>query len=81
MEYIEAEEGVLKPRRKEKRRVRRDDEGEELNNIGANVLDAAITVHRELGPGLLESAYEMALARELTLRGLAIKTQVPVELN
>lgn len=43
-------------------------------------MDAAITVHRELGPGLLESAYELALARELELRGLAVKTQIAVEL-
>lgn len=53
---------------------------EELNNLGGIILDAAITVHRELGPGLLESAYELALARELELRGLSVKTQVAVEL-
>lgn len=51
-----------------------------LNALGGIILDAAITVHRELGPGLLESAYEIALARELSLRNLYIKTQVPVEL-
>lgn len=38
---------------------------ERYNEIGGIVLDASITVHRELGPGLLESAYEIALAREL----------------
>jgi GxxExxY protein len=43
-------------------------------------LDAAITVHRELGPGLLESAYRIALKKELELRGLFVKTHVPVEL-
>lgn len=32
---------------------------EELNKIGAIILDAAIAVHKELGPGLLESAYEI----------------------
>lgn len=52
----------------------------ELNNIGSIILDSAITVHRELRPGLLESAYELALARELELRGLCVKTQLPVEL-
>lgn len=51
-----------------------------LNNLGAIILDAAITVHRELGPGLLESAYELALARELVLRDVNVKTQIPVEL-
>ncbi len=51
------------------------------NELGAIILDAAITVHRELGPGLLESAYELALARELQLRKIKIRTQVPVELK
>ena len=51
-----------------------------LNHLGAIILDAAITVHRELGPGLLESAYELALARELALREVHVKTQIPVEL-
>ena len=54
---------------------------EHLNNLGAIILDSSITVHRELGPGLLESAYELALAQELQLRGIHIRTQVPVELK
>lgn len=53
----------------------------ELNKIGGVILDASLTVHRILGPGLLESAYTIALVRELTLRGLFIRTQVPVELS
>ncbi|MBI1781386.1 MAG: GxxExxY protein [Sphingobacteriales bacterium] len=53
---------------------------ERLNEIGAVILDAAITVHRELGPGLLESAYQIALKRELELRGLKVRAKVPVEL-
>ena len=53
---------------------------EKLNKLGSIILDAAIAVHRELGPGLLESAYELALSRELFLRGLHIQHQVPVEL-
>jgi GxxExxY protein len=51
-----------------------------LNEIGRTILDSAITVHRELGPGLLESAYQLALKRELELRGLNVKAKVPVEL-
>jgi GxxExxY protein len=51
-----------------------------LNEIGKIILDAAITVHRELGPGLLESAYQLALKRELELRGLRVRAKVPVEL-
>jgi len=53
---------------------------ERLNEIGGIILDAAITVHRELGPGLLESAYQFALKRELELRGLDVQAKVPVEL-
>lgn len=52
-----------------------------LNEIGAIILDAAITVHKELGPGLLESAYQLALKRELEIRGLKVRTKVPVELT
>ena len=51
-----------------------------LNEIGAIILDAAITVHKELGPGLLESAYQLALKREIELRGLVVIAKVPVEL-
>lgn len=51
-----------------------------LNEIGAIILDAAITVHKELGPGLLESAYQLALKRELELRGMKVKAKVSVEL-
>ncbi|MGZ5286174.1 MAG: GxxExxY protein [Flavisolibacter sp.] len=50
-----------------------------MNKIGGNILDAAITVHRELGAGLLESAYEIALMHELTLRNLTVRRHVPVE--
>ncbi len=42
------------------------------------VIGAAIEVHRALGPGLLESAYEECLCRELDLPGLAFQRQVPL---
>ncbi len=48
------------------------------NEITHAIIGAAIEVHRELGPGKPEAAYEQALARELTLRGLAIRVQKPV---
>lgn len=48
------------------------------NEIGRIVVDAAIAVHRELGPGLLESVYEAILARELTDRGLKVERQISV---
>lgn len=54
---------------------------ERLNSLGGIILDASITVHRELGPGLLESAYEFALARELSIRNIFIRSQVAIELT
>ena len=45
------------------------------NDIGRIVVDAAVAVHRELGPGLLESTYEACLAYELGGQGLAIERQ------
>jgi len=47
------------------------------NEIGTLILASAIEVHRELGPGLLESVYEAVLARELSIRGLSVERQVP----
>jgi GxxExxY protein len=51
------------------------------NDIGTEVIGAAIAVHRHLGPGLLETVYEAALAHELGLRGLAVARQVPVPIR
>ncbi len=48
---------------------------EELNRLSEHVIGAAMEVHKELGPGLLESAYEACLAHELELRGLAFERQ------
>ena len=48
------------------------------NGIGREVVDAAVQVHRELGPGLLETVYQAVLARELERRGLRVERQVPV---
>ncbi|RRR69923.1 MAG: GxxExxY protein [Candidatus Viridilinea halotolerans] len=48
----------------------------ELNQISGQIVDAAIKVHTALGPGLLESAYEVCLAHELRKRGLKVHTQV-----
>jgi len=54
---------------------------EALNALGGIILDASIAVHRELGPGLLESAYQLALARELQLRDINFRSFVSVELT
>ncbi len=48
------------------------------NEISRFVVDAAIAIHRELGPGLLESVYEILLADELARKGLKVERQVPV---
>ena len=47
----------------------------ELNKITEIIIGAAMAVHRELGPGLLESAYEACLAYELPERGLSVERQ------
>ncbi len=52
----------------------------EINQITERILGAAIAVHRALGPGLLESAYETCLEYELLADGLAVKRQWPVPL-
>jgi hypothetical protein len=46
--------------------------------LSHDIIGAAIEVHRFVGPGLLESIYEMALCRELWLRGIEAERQVPV---
>ncbi len=51
---------------------------EELNKISKQVLDAAIEVHKQLGPGLLESVYEYCLCKELELRNIKYKRQVKI---
>ena len=51
------------------------------NQIGRIVVDAAISVHRELGPGLLETVYEVVLARELRERGLEVERQRPIPIE
>ena len=45
------------------------------------IIGAAVEVHRELGPGLLESAYEECMCHELHLRGLNFQRQVPLPVN
>jgi 7-cyano-7-deazaguanine synthase len=54
--------------------------GDNANQVSGEVVDAAIAVHRRLGPGLLESAYESCLAFELRRRGLKVSQQVDLPL-
>ena len=53
---------------------------EELNRLSSLILDSAITVHREMGPGLLESVYELCLLKEFELRGIKALSQVSIPL-
>ena len=46
------------------------------DKIGAQIVDAALKIHRQLGPGLLESAYQACLAYELRKRGLQVESEV-----
>ncbi|HSS97313.1 MAG TPA: GxxExxY protein [Terriglobales bacterium] len=50
------------------------------NELTGKIIGAAIQIHRELGPGLLESAYEACLAHELELLGLRVERQKPIPL-
>ncbi len=51
------------------------------NEIGKIVVDAAVELHRDLGPGLLETVYEVLLAHELQKRGLAVERQVSIPIK
>src|SRR4051794_7452316 len=51
---------------------------EEYDRLAHEIIGAAIAVHRALGPGLLESAYEACLKYELEQRGLRVEKQVPL---
>jgi len=52
--------------------------GEGLNGISGSIIGAAIEVHRQLGPGMLESAYQACLEFELTARGHSVERQKPL---
>ena len=52
--------------------------GEKLNNLTEKIIGVAINVHRELGPGLLESAYESCVLYDLTEAGLKTEQQKPL---
>ena len=53
----------------------------DVNKTTEAIIGAAIEVHRHLGPGLLESAYEECLCEELSLRGLPYKRQVALPIT
>jgi GxxExxY protein len=53
----------------------------EIDDITGEIVDAAVKLHAGLGPGLLESVYEMVLGRALQRRGLRVERQVPVSFD
>ena len=51
------------------------------NQIATNIVDAAYKIHTRLGPGLLESVYEVVLAHELKKRNCEVLRQVPIPIT
>lgn len=51
------------------------------NEIGTLIVDSAINLHRDLGPGLLETVYEVTLAAKLRKRGLSVERQIPIAIE
>jgi GxxExxY protein len=54
---------------------------ETLNQLSTIILDAAITVHKEMGPGLLEAVYHHCMVKELRNRGIFVSMMVPIPLH
>jgi GxxExxY protein len=52
-----------------------------MNQLSSKILGAAIEVHKTLGPGLLESAYEECLCHELSIQGLLFEKQKPLSID
>ena len=77
-EIAEDAEGTEKRRLIEKSSSQLSSDRKRLNEVSHQVIGSAIAVHRELGPGLLESAYEACLALELTEQGLRFERQKPM---
>ena len=64
----------------QRRQEKKEENMDERDPLTAEVIGAAIEVHRELGPGLLESVYEVCLCRELALKGIAYQRQAPLHI-
>ena len=53
----------------------------DIDSVSSDVIEAAIRIHRELGPGLLESVYEMVLAGSLERKGYSVDRQKPIDVE
>ena len=51
------------------------------NEVGNAIISCAMKVHSAVGPGLLESAYELCLGHELSRQGLGVRSQVPISIR
>lgn len=51
---------------------------EKINKLSKTILDISIEIHKQLGPGLLESIYEICFCKELNLRNIKFKRQVEI---
>ena len=51
------------------------------DEVGRLIVDAAVQIHQKMGPGLLETVYEVILAHELRRRGLRVERQVPIPIT
>jgi GxxExxY protein len=51
------------------------------NDLSTKIIDAGFHIHKKLGPGLLESAYQIVLVHELTKQGLNVESEVPIPLK
>jgi GxxExxY protein len=67
---------TLEPQRRESTKKEFVPVSSEIERIATEVVDSAFKVHSALGPGLLESVYEICLAHELRKRGIEFQTQV-----
>ena len=68
----------LPTQRREDAKNAKEESATEINRVSAAVVDAALEVHREFGPGLLESAYCAALTIELEQRGWSVRRECEV---
>jgi GxxExxY protein len=50
------------------------------NQLSKQILDSCMAVHKEMGPGLLESVYQLCLVKELQSRGIQVEQEVPIPL-
>ncbi len=63
--------------------IKRSHRGTEMheNEIGTAIVDSAVRLHKDLGPGLLETVYEVTLAEKLRKRGLSVERQAAVAID